>query len=553
VIEIKNISVIYRSGERKIPALSSVNLAIENGEFLSVMGPNGSGKSTLVKALCGLVELDEGGILINGSEVVAGGFPDTLFGKIGVVFQEPSGQFLMPSVRKEIEAVLENLGLDYPRQLERFEEIVDKFQLDHMLQIPPDKLSPGQMQIVNLAVAFTVGSEVLILDEPTTFLDFRARRLFLDHIKRINDDGRTVIHVTQYTDEALRSQKTCLMDSGCVAAVGESRRVLSDEKLLARCRLSLPVTIEFENQFGFGIDDREQSSRFASGIKLNRVVHSIGKTRNKPVLLVDSLAFSYRESGFSLNIDKLRLNENQVVGLVGASGSGKSTLALLLAGIIKPHGGGIEYHNKIPLQDRYSKFVGLSWQMPDPVLIGPTVENDLRLALSRLGENDTHPDSLLEVTGMKGFEDRIVDTLSGGEKRKLSLASVLAARPGYLILDEPAAFLDPVSQEELKNVIKTILPKLIGALIIGHDLVFLSELVDRIIGIKNGAIAFDLPAPEFFSNVEYGRDIGLGEDPMITFRQTLLESGIELPVSTLRPAEIMRYLKKSSRPADDFS
>ena len=171
MIEIDNISVTYKSGERKILALSSVNLTIEDGEFLSVLGPNGSGKSTLVKALCGLVEFDEGSIMINGSEVFPGKFSDTLFGKIGVVFQEPSGQFLMPSVRKEIEAVLENLGLDYPRQIERFEEIVDKFQLDRILHIPPDKLSPGQMQIVNLAVAFTVGSEVLILDEPTTFLD----------------------------------------------------------------------------------------------------------------------------------------------------------------------------------------------------------------------------------------------------------------------------------------------------------------------------------------------------------------------------------------------
>lgn len=553
MIEIKNISVIYKSGERKIPALSSVSLTIEDGEFLSVLGSNGSGKSTLVKALCGLVEFDEGDILIDGTEVIPGKFSETLFGKIGVVFQEPSGQFLMPSVRKEIEAVLENLGLDYPRQVKRFDEVVNKFQLNRILHIPPDKLSPGQMQIVNLAVAFTVGSEVLILDEPTTFLDLNMRRLFLDHIRRINHEGRTVIHVTQYTEEALRSQKTCLLNSGAVVAVGESRDILSDEKLLEPCRLSFPVGIEFENQFGFGIEDREELIRFASGMKQNRVVRNVGKTKKKTFISADDLSYSYTESGFSLKIDKLHLYENRVVGLVGAAGSGKSTLALLLAGIIKPHGGGIKYHNKIPIGGRSSKLVGLSWQMPDPVLIGPTVEDDLRLTLSKLGETDAHPETLLEMTGLKGFEDRIVDTLSGGEKRKLSLASVLAARPGYLILDEPAAFLDPVSQEELKQVIKNILPKLKGALIIGHDLVFLSELVDRIIGIEGGAIAFDLSAPEFFSNAEYSRDIGLGEDPMISFRQTLLESGIELPISSLKPAEIMRYLKKSSLLADDFS
>jgi energy-coupling factor transporter ATP-binding protein EcfA2 len=140
VIEIENISVTYKSGELRIPALSSVNLKIEKGEYLSILGPNGSGKSTLVKALCGLVTLDNGSIKINGAEISAGQFSTRLFGKVGVVFQEPSGQFLMPSVRREIESVLENLGLEYALQQERFNDIISEFELQKLLNVAPQNL-----------------------------------------------------------------------------------------------------------------------------------------------------------------------------------------------------------------------------------------------------------------------------------------------------------------------------------------------------------------------------------------------------------------------------
>jgi energy-coupling factor transporter ATP-binding protein EcfA2 len=215
--------------------------------------------------------------------------------------------------------------------------------------------------------------------------------------------------------------------------------------------------------------------------------------------------------------------------------------------------GAIEYIDKEKYRNGFKKFVGLSWQMPDPVLIGPTVREDLQLAFTNPGQGDRILESLLEKTGLAGFDDRIVDTLSGGEKRKLSLASVLAAEPDYLILDEPAAFLDPVSQKELRELIREISRSVKGALIIGHDLVFLSELVDRVIGISEGAVAFDLPAWKFFSNPRYSREIGLEVDPMISFRGRLAESGIELPFSSLKPARIMSFLKNSSFLPDDFS
>ncbi|UCC78372.1 MAG: ATP-binding cassette domain-containing protein [Candidatus Zixiibacteriota bacterium] len=527
---------------------------MEDGAYISILGPNGSGKSTLVKALCGLVPLVEGNIEICGKKLLPGVFVKELFGKVGVVFQEPSGQFLMPTVRKEIESPLQNLGLDYGQQQKRFDEVVERFELNNILEISPENLSPGQMQIVNLAVAFSVGSEILLLDEPTTFLDLKFRKLFLEYAQQINNDRRTIIHVTQYPDESLLSKKTLIMDSGTIVDEGESYSVLSDDEMLKRYKLCSPREIQFRKCFGFDFYDDAKTAEFIGSLKKSRIPESAPVSETKSIISANDLSFSYPQSNFSIRIDELHLYKDRVTGLIGPSGSGKSTLALLLAGILKPQKGIIGYEEeRITNLGAFRKIIGLSWQMPDPVLIGPTVKDDLLLNPKNHDKNKVDAELLLENAGLRGFGDRIVDTLSGGEKRKLSLASVLAAGPEYLILDEPAAFLDPVSQMELKKIIMGILHNLKGALIISHDLLFLSDLADRIIGLKNGRIAFDLPAEKFFSGPEYSRVIDLEADRMIEFRNKLAESGLELSCKSLNPETIRGFLDNSAINSDDFS
>ena len=554
MIDVNKISVIYKSGDKKIPALSSLSLNIEDGAYISILGPNGSGKSTLVKALCGLVPLSEGYIKINGVEVARGEFSRKLFGSVGVVLQEPSGQFLMPTVRKEIESPLQNLGLNYPEQQKRFDEVVERFELKNMLDISPENLSPGQMQIVNLAVAFSIGSKILILDEPTTFLDLKYRKLILDYIQEFNNDGRTVVHVTQYPDEALFSKKTAIMDSGRLVDAGDPYTILSDREMLNQFRLSPPREIEFKKHFGFDFNDAEAIDGFIGSLRKKAPSNSNPPEANKTIISAGDLSFSYPDGRFFLKIDELYLYENRITGLIGPSGSGKSTLALLLAGILKPQKGIIKYEDeKITDFNKFRRIIGLSWQMPDPVLIGPTVQDDLLLGLKCSDKQDVNVNSLLANVGLAGFGDRIVDTLSGGEKRKLSLANVLAAKPEYLILDEPAAFLDPVSQIELKKIIKGLQSSVKGALIISHDLSFLSDLAERVIGLKNGRRAFDLPAEKFFSCPEYSRTIDLDIDKMITFRNKIAETGLELSCNSLDPRTIKEFLENSSPVSDDFS
>ncbi len=547
MIEIDNITVEYKSAGRTTKALDSFSLDIAPGEYLAVLGPNGCGKSTLLRAICGLVRLSGGRIVIDGKEVAFGRFGRDLFGKVGVVFQEPSGQFLMRDVKTEIGSVLENLGLSPADQKARFTELVGKFDLGDILDMPPDKLSGGQMQIANLACALASGPEILLLDEPTTFLDSRYRRVLLDYIDSFIASGGTAIHVTQYPDEAQRAVRVCVVESGKPVFSGSPADVFGNSDLLSKNALTRPRATVFARCFGFNLDDKTAIDSLCSRVSLSPADRKSASAPPSGEIAVKASGLNYRypESGFELDIDSLSLRKGEVTGLLGPTGSGKSTLALLLSGLQTPASGDIAIFGK-PVSSYSEKVlrarVGISWQLPDLTLIGPTAAEDIRFGPENLGMAECDVKSLLGLVGLAGFKERIVDTLSGGEKRKLALAGLLACGPDYLVLDEPEAFLDPRSQGELARIIGELKAAGKGLLVIAHDLPFLSEIAYRIVCLDKGRIACDVPAADFFSDTSYLERLGLEVDPMIEFRAALRERGIILPFASLDPEKIASYL-----------
>ena len=549
MIEINDIKVEYRGDDRILSAISSLSLDAEKGQYLALLGPNGSGKSTLIKALCGMVPLKSGYIKISGKMVSPGRFGEDLFGTVAAVFQEPSGQFLMPDVRLEILSVLQNLGLSHEVQTDRFDRIIERFSLHDLLGKSPDSLSGGQMQMVNLACALAVLPEVLLLDEPTTFLDTHYRRILLDHLDSLCDDGLTILHVTQYPDEALRSRRVLILDSGELISDGNPWAVLKDHDLLNSHNLRMPRRVACKRWLGFDYAESGAIESFCSNID-SREDLVIGKKPdlsepNDPYIHAGNIYFEYAPDSFSMEIDNLELYRGQIVGLVGPTGSGKSTLAFLLAGLLKPENGNIELLGK-PLSTYENKAlrqrVGISWQMPDPVLIGPTVADDISFIVKNLKMENVDIGAILSKVGLAGFEDRIVDSLSGGEKRKLSLACVLTSDPDCVILDEPSAFLDPSAQEDLIAIIKKIADSGTGVLVIGHDIPFISELAERIMGLKDGRIIFDLPSNEFFFDPAYSAKLGLMPDPLVELRKCLADKGIAIPWGSLDPQRIANYI-----------
>ena len=549
MISIKNITVSYPRSETA-PAISSLDLSLEQGEYLSILGPNGSGKSTLIKVICGMVEHKAGEIIIDGNRVRPGRFGDDLFGKVAAVFQEPSGQFLMPDVRTEILAVLQNLGLQPDKASIIFDKIVSQFSLERILDLKPYNLSGGQMQVVNLACAVAVSPDVLLLDEPTTFLDSMYRQAIMDLIDQLNTDGLTVIHVTQYSTEAARAGKVAIMKSGKIIALGKPRDILGNDNLLAKNRLTTPREILCERFFGFDLNDENAVDCYCSSFpdydKSPKIIPGESSDDKSMLLSVDDLSFSYPDNGFSIDIDKLRLYRGSVTGIVGPTGSGKSTLAFLLAGLLKPQNGDISLCGSsisdYGLKDLRKK-IGISWQMPDAVLIGPTVADDLRSIIDNLALSDIDIEEILAKVKLAGFENRIVDTLSGGEKRKIALAGTLVSDPDVVILDEPAAFLDPFSQAQLAEIINELAESGKAVMVIAHDLPFLSEIADEIAAMRDGKILFTIPSVDFFNDPKWPEYIGFPRDPMIYLRHRLAERGLKLEKSSLNPAYIASEIR----------
>ena len=550
MIEIKNIRVEYRRNGSMLPAISSLSLDVEKGQYLAVLGPNGSGKTTLLKALCGMVPIENGYIKICGRMVSPGQFGEDFFGTVAVVFQEPSGQFLMPDVKREILSVLQNLGLSHEVQVSRFEQIIERFSLQDLLGKSPDSLSGGQMQVVNLACALAVLPEVLLLDEPTTFLDTHYRHILLDHLDSLRDDNLTILHVTQYPDEALRSCRVLVLDSGDLVADGDPREVLVDHDVLTGRSSMMPRRLACNKWLGFDYAETGAIESFCSNLE-RRKNTSIEKkpdssTSNDPYIRAKDIYFRYSPNSFSIDIENLELYRGQIVGLVGPTGSGKSTLAFLLSGLLKPAKGNIQLMGR-PLSTYDSRSlrrcIGISWQIPDAVLIGPTVADDIGFMARNLEIEGIDIEAILSQVGLAGLDDRIVDSLSGGEKRKLSFACVLTSDPDYAILDEPSAFLDPSAQADIAAIIRKIADSGAGVLVIGHDIPFISELADRIIGLKNGRIVFDLPSAEFFSDPAHSVELGLAHEPLVKLRKCLADKGIAIPGGSLDPRRIADYIK----------
>jgi energy-coupling factor transporter ATP-binding protein EcfA2 len=548
MIDLNNVIVKYRGSSS--PALSSLSLHIDKGQYVAIMGPNGSGKSTLIKVLCGLVPPSDGQISLLGKEVRPGYFGDGFFGKVGVIFQEPEGQFLMRNVETEIVSVLQNLGLPSRSQRERFDAIVDRFDLADILDKKPENLSGGQMQIVNLGCALVMEPEILLLDEPVTYLDRFYQKVILDQLDIFHKSGKTIMHVTQNTDEAARADRICILDNGRLVADYPSYELLCNPELIKRYDLIPPVGWHFKKLFGFDLDDDAAAKIYCEKLKSEMIPENNNKVIRPSVERICSLRdlkFHYDKTGFAIIVDKLDFFKGEVVGLVGPTGSGKSTLAFLLAGLIKPEAGDIEYRGR-PLSSfsikELRKRIGIAWQLSDLAMLGPTVKDDIEFIIHNLGLDKIDPAAVLRRVGLEGFEDRIVDTLSGGEKRKLSLAGVLTADPELVILDEPTAFLDPRSQMELAAIVRNLAEEGRSIIIAGHDLQFVSNLATRILGIKNGAIILDLPAKEFSSDTRHSIALGLPPDPIIAFRQMLAEQGHLLPFASLEPKPIKEYLDK---------
>lgn len=447
--------------------LQGIDLSVDSGEYLLIGGGNGSGKSTLGYTFNGLIPHHFGGML-QGSVTVAGlntlelNVSD-LFAHVGLVLQNADAQLFNSTVEDEIAFGLESLGVRGPEIAERIREISVTLGLEDLLGRSPVTLSGGEKRLVAVASVLVLNPSVLLLDEPYGDLDWAASKKVRQTILEINQSGQTVIVIEQRLGNLLEDTTRCLiLDQGKILYQGIPQHV---HQALSRANL-LPQYSKRENK-------------------------PAGK---EPLLTARDLSYRIGEKEILTGVSfDLRKGEN--VALIGRNGSGKTTLLKHFNGLLNPSAGkvtflGEDIRGKSPSE--MAAHVGLSFQNPNDQFFKYRVKDEVLVGPRKLGKlRHEWTKEMWNVFDLYGILNRSPYRLSEGEKKRVSLASILAMRPKLLILDEPTSGQDGRFREALANLLAELENLDFTLLIATHDLEFAHAIADRWIVLHDGRVVAD--------------------------------------------------------------
>jgi energy-coupling factor transporter ATP-binding protein EcfA2 len=428
----------WRHAGRRAQALHDLDLSVEPGERILLLGPSGSGKSTLLAALAGVLGDDEGERV--GTLTVDGQDPRAARGVAGLVLQDPESQVIMARVGDDVAFGCENLGVPREELWPRVREAVAAVGLTLPLEHPTEALSGGQKQRLALAGALAMRPGLLLLDEPTANIDPEGVLEVRDAVASVlARTGATTVIVEHRVDVWLDvvDRIVVLSADGAVVADGAPRQVLSAQgaELAAA---------------GVWVPGREPGVRRLSGPAPDA----------RPGLLIADALRVGREPRHPLpGIVDIELAAGSVLALTGPNGSGKTTLALTLGGLLTPVTGGVRATPELaagvdarPIRWRSRELltrIGTVFQTPEHQFLATTVREELAIGPQALhlpeSETTSRVDELLERLGLAPLAGANPFTLSGGQKRRLSVAAVLATRPRVLVLDEPTFGQDAVT------------------------------------------------------------------------------------------------------------
>ena len=517
IIEFKDYSFKYRSQVE--PTLLDINLSIYLGEKVLIVGPSGSGKSTLAHCINGLVPFSftgesTGSLKIEGQEPKELG----LFGLsklVGTVLQDTDGQFIGLTVAEDVAFSMENDCIAQDEMFERVDRVAKTVDITDLLDHAPNALSGGQKQRVSMAGVIVDDVDILLFDEPLANLDPATGKRAIDLIDRIHKKNNTTILIIEH-----RLEDALYRDVDRIVVVGDGRIVADvrpDELLTgtvlkeqgireplyitalkyAGCRIDkadLPQHIESMNLLPY----KEKVQNWYDRVQLTK------KTPNRePALEIRDLSFSYTPGQPVLSHIDFSIFRGEMVALVGKNGAGKSTLASLICGFMQPDQGEIYLNGDnlagYSIKERGEK-IGLVMQSPNQMISKPMIYDEVALGLRvrEVAEEKIKERvfETLKICGLYPFRNWPVSALSFGQKKRVTIASILVMNPEVLILDEPTAGQDFRHYTEIMEFLRRIHEKLgITIIMITHDMHLMLEYTDRAIVIADGKmLADDTPA-----------------------------------------------------------
>lgn len=517
IIEFKDYSFKYRSQVE--PTLLDINLSIYPGEKVLIVGPSGSGKSTLAHCINGLVPFSFTGES-TGSLKVEGQDPNELglFGLsklVGTVLQDTDGQFIGLTVAEDIAFSMENDCIAQDEMLERVDRVAETVDITDFLDHAPNELSGGQKQRVSMAGVIVDDVDILLFDEPLANLDPATGKRAIDLIDRIHKKNNTTILIIEH-----RLEDALYRDVDRIIVVGEGRIVadLRPDALLsgsvlkeqgireplyitalkyAGCQINeadLPQHIESMNLAPYEDNVRNWYGK----VKLNKKAPD-----GEPMLTIRDLSFAYSQGQPVLSHIDFSISRGEMVALVGKNGAGKSTLASLICGFMQPDEGAIYLNGEdlsgYSIKERGEK-IGLVMQSPNQMISKPMIYDEVALGLRVRGVSEEEVKErvfeTLKICGLYPYRNWPVSALSFGQKKRVTIASILVMKPEVLILDEPTAGQDYRHYTEIMEFLRRIHEDLgITIIMITHDMHLMLEYTDRAIVIADGKmLADDTPA-----------------------------------------------------------
>lgn len=550
IIEFKDYSFKYRSQVE--PTLLDINLSIYPGEKVLIVGPSGSGKSTLAHCINGLVPFSftgesTGSLKIEGQEPKELG----LFGLsklVGTVLQDTDGQFIGLTVAEDVAFSMENDCIAQDEMFERVDRVAKTVDITDLLDHAPNALSGGQKQRVSMAGVIVDDVDILLFDEPLANLDPATGKRAIDLIDRIHKKKNTTILIIEH-----RLEDALYRDVDRIIVVGDGRIVADarpDELLagpvLKEQGIREPLYITALKYAGCRIDKADLPQHIDSmnllpyKEKVQNWYDKVQLTKNipnrEPALEIRDLSFSYKPGQPVLSHIDFSISRGEMVALVGKNGAGKSTLASLICGFMQPDEGAIYLNGEdlsgYSIKERGEK-IGLVMQSPNQMISKPMIYDEVALGLRVRGaaedEIKERVFETLKICGLYPYRNWPVSALSFGQKKRVTIASILVMNPEVLILDEPTAGQDFRHYTEIMEFLRRIHEKLgITIIMITHDMHLMLEYTDRAIVIADGKMLADDTPAHILTNEEISDRAYLKKTSLYDLA---LQCGIEDPTA----------------------
>ncbi|HIF9082944.1 ABC transporter ATP-binding protein [Photobacterium damselae] len=508
------------------PTLKNINLTINKGEKIVIVGPSGSGKSTLGQCLNGLIPHAikgdcSGTLTINGQDTQKLKLDDCT-SMVGTVLQDTDGQFVGLSVGEDIAFVLENQMIEQKEMHNIVQATADMMDLTSIIDLSPFDLSGGQKQRVSLAGVMVDDVEILLFDEPLASLDPKTGKAAIEIIDDLHQKtGKTVIIIEHRLEDVLHRpvDRIIMMERGEIVADLTPNQLLASS-LLTEHGIREPLYLTALKEAGCDITEQDNPAYF-NQMPLEKFKPQVEhwftqaklpehQTSQEVLLSLKNLAYSYDGERQTLQNVSFDVHKGEFVAVLGKNGSGKSTLTRLIMGVLEPDQGTIclngEDLTNSTIFER-SQRIGVVMQNPNHMISHHMIFDEVASGLRNRGMAEEMVEekvyAMLELCGLGRYRDWPIDALSYGQKKRVTIATILVLEPELLILDEPTAGQDYHHYTMMMEFVKELNQKLgITIMIVSHDMHLVLEYTDRAVVICDSELLADEAVNSVFSQPE---------------------------------------------------